>query len=121
MSSTIQLGFRKYVDVIIIASIALIAGIIIFYIFKSDVIIGAYLAGIAGIFIVYVTKYVEAERTKKYTSRAISSEIQINQEQVKILRDLHQMIVNVKEELKASEIPRFLEEGDISSSDNFLQ
>ncbi len=72
----------------------------------NGVIVGAFLAGVIGIFTVlftvYLTKYCEEKRTKKYTSRALLSEVEENQNRLQIFAALSRASEDLKQEVKES-------------------
>jgi len=67
-----------------------------------EVIVGAFLAGIIGIITVYLTKQLEEKRTKKYTSRALLSEVEANQNRLQLLDTPSRALEDSKKEIKES-------------------
>jgi hypothetical protein len=87
-----------------------------------SVIVGAFLAGVIGIFTVYLTKYCEVKRTKKYTSRALLSEVEENQNRLQIFATLSRASEDLKQEVKESKnAQKFLEWIELSFDKNIDQ
>lgn len=88
----------------------------------SGVIVGAVLAGVIGIFIVYLTKHLEEKRTKMYTSRALLSEVEANQNRLQLFATLSRTSEDLKQEVKESEsLRQVLEQIDFSFDKNMDQ
>lgn len=79
------------------------------------VILGWILGVGSGMLITYFTIYLEEGRTKKYTSRALLSEVEANQNRLQLFANISRASENLKQEVKESSRARkFLELIDLS-------
>ena len=72
-----------------------------------ETILGGFIAGVTGIFIVYISIYLNEQKTKKNTARALCSEVKINQKLLQPLANLIEDFENAKKEGKITfQIPQ---------------
>lgn len=76
--------------------------------------IGAFLAGVIGVYTAYRTLNIRDKKDKKYVSRALLSEVQLNQKVLKVFVDFLQTVEEVKQQAKESGIEVLFVPGDFS-------
>jgi len=82
--------------------------------------IGAFLAGAVGVYTAHRTLNIRDEKDKGYVSRALLSEVQLNQKVLKVFADLPPTVEKIKQQAKESGLDTLLEPGDLSLGNNLL-